>query len=91
MMIGHFLEGCKRSCRNADKSEEGRACKVSVDVLEFEYLGFVLDESGTERIECCSKVASGRRVVGVLEHLRMLGIFNVNVQGYCMRDCLYLF
>ena len=34
-------------------------------VLEFKYLGCVLDESGTDGAECNRKMASGRRVAGV--------------------------
>ena len=29
-------------------------------VSEFQYLGYILDESGTDRAECTRKVASGR-------------------------------
>ena len=38
-----------------------RAC-----LLEFKYLGCVLDESGTDMAECSRKVAIGRRVVGAI-------------------------
>ena len=35
-------------------------------VLEFVYLGYVLDESGTDRVECSRKVASGRTVADAI-------------------------
>ena len=35
-------------------------------VSEFKYLGCVLDESGTGGVECCRKVESERKVVGVI-------------------------
>ena len=38
-------------------------------VLEFKYLGCVLDESGTDEARCCRKVASGRRVTGAIRSL----------------------
>ena len=50
-------------------------CEVHVDwirlehISEFKYLGYVLDESGTDRAECSRKVASGRRVVGAIRSL----------------------
>ena len=34
----------------------------SEQVSEFKYLGYVLDESGTDDAECRRKVASGRKV-----------------------------
>ena len=54
---------------------EGLVCEVHVDwirlehISEFKYLGYVLDESGTDRAECSRKVASGRRVVGAIRSL----------------------
>ena len=45
-------------------------CDVSVDrvrlehVLEFKYLGCVLDKSGTDESECSRNVVSGRKGVG---------------------------
>ena len=36
---------------------------------EFKCLGFVLDESGTDVGECCTKVASGRSVAGAINSL----------------------
>ena len=50
-------------------------CEVHVDgiriehVSEFKYFGCVLDESGTVGVECNRKVASGRRVAGVIRSL----------------------
>ena len=51
-------------------------CEVHVDgvrlehVSEFIYLGYVLDEAGTDGEECSSrKVASGRRVVDAIRSL----------------------
>ena len=47
-------------------------CEVHVDkiclqhVSEFKYLGCVSDESGMDGAECSTKVASGRRVEGVV-------------------------
>ena len=38
-------------------------------VLEFKYLGCVLDESGTDGAECSRKVASGRGVAGTISSL----------------------
>ena len=55
--------------------EEGLECEVHVyrirlkHVSNFKYLGCVLDESGTDGEECSRKVASGRRVVGVITSL----------------------
>ena len=80
-MVGWFAEVCrKRGLKvNASKSkvmllngEEGLECEVHVDrihlehVSEFKYLGFVLDESGTDVAECDRKVVSGRRVAGAI-------------------------
>ena len=52
--------------------EEGLEYEVLVDGihlkhdLEFKYLGWFLDESGTYRAECSRKVVSGRRVAGAI-------------------------
>ena len=35
-------------------------------VSEFKYLGCVMDESGTDGVECSRKVASGKRVAGAI-------------------------
>ena len=50
-------------------------CEVHVDwillehILEFKYLGYVLDESGTDGAKCSRKVESGRRVAGEIRSL----------------------
>ena len=50
-------------------------CEVYVDgmrlehVSGFKYLGYILDESGTDDAKCCRKVASGRRVAGAIRSL----------------------
>ena len=55
--------------------EEGLECEVHVDgirleyILEFKYLGYVLDESGTDGAKCSWKVASRRRVAGAIRSL----------------------
>ena len=36
---------------------------------EFKYLGYVLNESGTDDDKCCRKVASGRKVAGAIRSL----------------------
>ena len=79
-----FVEVCRgRSFKvNAGKSkvmvlnrEEGLECEVCVLgmrlelVLEFKYLGYVLDESGTDEAECSRNAASGRRVADVIRSL----------------------
>ena len=38
-------------------------------VSEFKYLGFVLDELGTDELECSRKVTSRRRVAGAIRSL----------------------
>ena len=54
--------------------EDGLECEVCVNmirsehVLEFKYLGCVLDKSGTYEAEC-NKVTSGRRVAGAIRSL----------------------
>ena len=55
--------------------EEGLDCEVHVALIrlehvsKFKYLGCVLNESGTNEAECSRKVASGRRVAGVIRSL----------------------
>ena len=55
--------------------EEGVECEVCMNrmrldhVSQFKYIGCVLDKSGTDKVECCWKVASGRRIVGVIRSL----------------------
>ena len=36
---------------------------------EYKYLGYVLDESGTDGAECSRKVTNGRRVAGAIRSL----------------------
>ena len=55
-------------------------------VLEFKYLGCVLDKSGTDEAECSSKVASRRKVSGL-----MLRICSLSVLGSCKSHCWCLF
>ena len=53
--------------------EERLKCKVHVDrihlkhVSKFKFLGCILDESGTDGAEYSRKVASGKRVAGVIK------------------------
>ena len=70
---------CVEDKVNAGKSkvmvlngEMGLECEVHIygvrlqHVSEFKYLGFVLDDSGTDAAECSRKVTSGRRVAGAI-------------------------
>ena len=65
--MGRFVEVCRRRGVKVNtgkknvvvlNGEERLQCEVCVDgkrtehVLEFKYLGFVLDESGTDEAEC---------------------------------------
>ena len=74
-MLEQLVEVCRRRGLkvNGGKSkvivingEEGLECQVHIDgihlehVLEFKYLGCVLDESGTDEAKCSRKVASVR-------------------------------
>ena len=83
-MVGRFAEVCRRREMkvNAAKSrvkvmneEDGLECEVHVDrirleyVSEFKYLGYVLDESGTDGAKCSGKVASGRKVACTVRSL----------------------
>ena len=86
---GTFFEVCRRSLKvNAGKSkvmvlngEEALECEIYKDnmqlehMLELKYLGYVLDESVTDVVECCRKVASRRQVVGAIRSL-------VNARGF---------
>ena len=67
---------------NTDKSkvmvfreEEGSVCEFIFNVsplehlLEFKYLRLPLGESDLGRVECCRKVVTWRRVVGVIRSL----------------------
>ena len=84
MMVGWSAEVCRRKVLkvNAGKSkvmvlngEDGLECEVHVDgiglehVLEFKYLGYILNESSTDGAECSSMVVSGRRVAGAIRPL----------------------
>ena len=77
--------------------EEGLKCEVHVDGIrlehfsEFKYLGCVLEESGTDGAEGSRKVASGRRVAGVIRPWLILGICSLTVLESCMQHCLCLF
>ena len=50
-------------------------------VSEFKYLGYVLDESGTDGAKCNRKMASGRRVAGAIRSL----VNTRNLQLECAR------
>ena len=50
--------------------------------MEFKYLGYVLDESGTDEVECHRKVASGRRVAGAIRSV----VYARNLQFECVMD-----
>ena len=66
---------------NVDKSKvmvigkERTPCGITLDgeqleqVSEFKYLGYVLNEMGTDDVECKRKVASGRKVSGGIKAL----------------------
>ena len=67
---------------NADKSKvmvlngkEGLEYEVHIDgihlehVLEFKYLGYVFDKSGTDGAEYSSKIAIGNRVASAIRSL----------------------
>ena len=83
-MVEWFVEVCRRRRLKINvgnskvmvmNGEEGLECEIFVDgvhlkhVSEFKYLGFVLDEAGTDKAECSREVASGRRVVGAIRSL----------------------
>ena len=84
VMVGQFAEVCRRRGLkvNGSKSkvmvlneEEGLECEVHIygicleHISEFKYLGYVLDEAGTDRAECSRKVANGRRAAGAIRSL----------------------
>ena len=63
-------------------------------VLEFKNLGCVLDESGIDEPECCSKVASGKRVASAISSLvnargLWLECARVLYEGFLMPVLLY--
>src|SRR5678815_5285247 len=87
-LVERFGRVCKRRGLkvNVDKSkvmvvsEGSPQCEVMLNgeqleqVSEFKYLGYVLDEKGTDDAECCRKVVNGRKVAGEIKSL-------VNVKG----------
>src|SRR5678815_2204866 len=87
-LVERFGRVCKRRGLkvNVDKSKvmvvskDSPQCEVMLDgeqleqVPEFKYLGYVLDEKGTEDAECSRKVVNGRKVAGAIKSL-------VNVKG----------
>ena len=87
-LVQRFGRVCKRRGLkvNVDKSkvmvvsEDSPQCEVMLDdeqleqVSEFKYLGYVLDEKGTDDAECSRKVVNGRKVAGAIKSL-------VNVKG----------
>ena len=79
-----FVEVCMRRDPNVNvdkikvvamNGEEGLKCGVLVDgmrlqhISEFKYFRLVLDESGTDGVECSMKVASYRMVAGAIRSL----------------------
>ena len=56
-------------------SRENMHCGIMLDgknleqVSEFKYLGYVLDEKGTDDEECGRKVSSSRKMAGAIEAL----------------------
>ena len=83
VMVGWFAEVCRRGLKaNAGKNkvmvlnrEEGLECEIHVDAIclenvsKFKYLGCVLDKSGTDGAEFSRKMASGKRVAGIIRSL----------------------
>ena len=83
-MVGRFVEMCRRRRLKVNAGrikvmvmnrEEGLEGEVHVDgvrlehVSEFNYLGCVLDESGTDGPEYSRKLANGRRVAGAISSI----------------------
>ena len=72
--------------------EEGLECEVCVDgarleqVSEFKYLRCVFYESRTYDAECRMKVASGRKVEGVIRSLMMQVLYTKGCS--CLFDCM---
>ena len=56
-------------------------------VLEFKYLGFVLNEPYTGDTKCHSKVVSRRKAAGDIRSLDNARICSLSVQGFCMMSC----
>ena len=76
-------------------AEEGLVCEVQVDeihlenVLEFQYLGCVLDESGTDEAKCSRKVVSVQEMERANEKVSILlnGIWHSAVIDFgCVRS-----
>ena len=63
-MVRLFVEVCRRRVLKVN-ADEDRLEHVS----ELKYFGCVLDEAGTDGAECSRKVASGKRVAGVIRSL----------------------
>src|SRR5678816_226342 len=65
-------------------SEDNPQCEVMLDdeqleqVSDFKYLGYMLDEKGTDDAECSRKVVNGRKVAGAIKSL-------VNVKGLSLK------
>ena len=77
--------------------EEGLGCKVYMvrirleQVSELKYFGCVLNESGTDVVECRRKVMSVRKVAGVNRFLVDARDLQLeSVLGCCVRHCLCL-
>ena len=82
-LVERFGRICKRRGLkvNVDKSKvmvigkERTPCRILLDgeqleqVSEFKYLGYMLDERGTDDAECNKKVVSGRKVSGAIKAL----------------------
>src|SRR5678816_2738899 len=56
-------------------SEDSSLCKVMLDgehleqMSEFKYLGYIVDEKGTDDAECSMKVVKGRKMAGAIKSL----------------------
>ena len=56
-------------------SEDSSLCKVMLDgeqleqMSEFKYLGYMVDEKGTDDAECSMKVVNGRKMAGAIKSL----------------------
>src|SRR5678815_5124408 len=84
-LVERFGRVCKRrgSKVNVNKSkvmvvsEDSPQCEVMLDgeqlkqVSEFKYLGYVLDEKGTDDAECSRKVVNDRKVAVSYTHLTL--------------------
>jgi hypothetical protein len=82
-LVERFGKVCKRRGLkvNVDKSKVlvvngvNAQCQILLDgeqleqVSEFKYLGYMLNEKGTDDAECCRKVSYGRKVAGAIKSL----------------------